>query len=152
MADYTRRVLYLLWPLCISFSDAGHIAAVVVGLASSLIVVAKKYFPSNQLIFNNLQTLTKNIFLYLLTKRKHCITFVLSNAEAIPRNVHHSPHTTMLSDLSPGTRFTVEFRPGIVFVFSSYDAEIDTANFREEGARYDNRFCPRASTIPVTIL
>lgn len=58
----------------------------------------------------------------------------------------------MLSDLSPGTRFTVEFRPGIVFVFSSYDAETDTANFREEGAAYDNRFCPLASTIPVTIL
>ena len=54
--------------------------------------------------------------------------------------------------LSTGTRFTVELRPGIVFVFSSYDAETDTANFRREGDTYDTSLCPRASTIPVTIL
>lgn len=67
-------------------------------------------------------------------------------------NIHHSPRYTMLSDLSPGTRFTVEFRPGIVFVFSYYDTEADTAYFRAEGDKYDTCMCPQASTIPVTIL
>ena len=72
-------------------SDAGHIAAVVVGLASPLLITSKKYFPCKLLIIRKLKTLTKNIYLYLLTKRKHCITFVLSNAEAIPQTftIHH---------------------------------------------------------------
>lgn len=72
-------------------SDAGHIAAVVVGLVSPLLITSKKYFPCKLLIIRKLKTLTKNIYLYLLTKRKHCITFVPSNAEAIPQTftIHH---------------------------------------------------------------
>ena len=95
-ADSTRRFLCLPCSWCIFLSDAGHIAVVVVGLASPLVTVSKKYFPCKCLIVNKLQTLTKNIYPYLLTKRKHCITFVSSNAEAIPQTftTHHHHHAT----------------------------------------------------------
>ena len=150
-ADPTRRFLCLSCSLCVLLSDAGHIAAVVVGLVSPLLITSKKYFPCKLLIIRKLKTLTKNIYLYLLTKRKHCITFVSSNAEAIPQTFT-THHHTMLSGLSTATRFAVEWRPGVVFVFSYYDTEADTAYFRAEGDKYDTCMCPQASTIPVTIL
>ena len=132
--------------------DAGHIAVVVVGLASSLTIVYKKIFSLQVVDYQKVTNFNKKYLSLPIDKKETLYYLCAIKRGSNTANIHHSPRYTMLSDLSPGTRFTVELRPGIVFVFSSYDAETDTANFREEGAAYDNRFCPCASTIPVTIL